>query len=215
MQPKDNLIGRKFARLTVIKFAEVRNSKRRWLCKCDCGKEVTVVGSAMRSGNTKSCGCLDIEKIIQRNTKHGGHGTPEYATWQHILARCSNPRNKNYHHYGGRGIKVCERWRGSFGNFLKDMGARPTAKHTIERIDNNKGYNPKNCCWATMTEQARNRRNSIKIPHKGKLQCVTAVAEDLGISEYTLRNRVYYYGWSAERAISEPVHSRKAGRHSK
>lgn len=163
------LTDQKFNRLYVIERLE--NNKRnqtQWLCQCDCGNIVKVEGFSLKSGHTKSCGCLQKEaaikvgKIMQHGHNKNGKMTRIYKTWDSMRDRCNNPKHKAYKYYGGRGIMVCKRWD-KFGNFLADMGERPEGL-TIERKNNNKGYFPDNCIWATRKEQARNSHHT-KLNH--------------------------------------------------
>ena len=160
--------GKSFGRLTVLSRAKSKpNGDAVWVCKCSCGKELSVLGRGLRSGASLSCGCLRIENAIKVSTKHGhassGKNTREYKSWAAMRVRCGNPSHRNFKDYGGRGIKVCERWADSFENFLADMGQRPP-RHSLDRINVNGGYEPDNCRWADAKTQANNtRRNLVRI----------------------------------------------------
>jgi len=152
-----NLVGQKFERLTVI--GRAGTNKHRcvlWKCLCDCGNFTLVISSRLRAGHTKSCGCLCKEKASERMKIHGMGGTPTYNTWSCMVNRCNNPDNIGYSYYGGRGITVCKRWL-KFEDFFEDMGIKPKGL-TIERKDNELGYFKENCCWATMSDQSKNKR---------------------------------------------------------
>ncbi len=143
-----------------------------------------------------------------RNYRHGhkpqSGASPEYVAWNGMRARCHNPSNPNYARYGARGIRVCEAWRNSFETFLSDMGRKPSTKHSIERINNNGNYEPSNCRWATATEQANNRRSSRVIKFNEEEKTLAEWSRLSGVSVTTIYQRIKY-GWSIERALTQPV----------
>lgn len=145
------------------------------------------------------------------NFKHGGVATPEYRSWSMMKVRCMNPKSRARQNYGGRGITVCERWF-DFANFYADMGPRPSPEHSLDRIDNSKGYELGNCRWATDSEQGRNKRNNSMLTLNGETLCITEWAARTGLKRRTIQARLIY-GWSVERALTEDVMSlSEAGR---
>ena len=160
-----DLTGMTFGRLKVVERVETPPGVRRrsvyWSATCICGKTVVTAGDALREKRTLSCGCYRKQMTGPRVRTHGMTKTVEYRTWFHMRERCEKATHPSYANYGGRGIRVCERWM-SFKNFFADMGRRPSPKHSIDRIDNDGNYEPGNCRWATAKQQMSNQRRSQK-----------------------------------------------------
>lgn len=172
-------------------------------CRCCCGIKKKVAGWDLRSGRSQSCGCLVRERNRVLSTKHGGHGTYEYGIWKGMRSRCYNRSHQDYRLYGGRGIKVCERWS-DFANFLSDVGRCPNPSLSIERIDNDGDYEPGNVRWATAKDQARNRRTNRRLEFRGRSLTLIEWAEVSGVPYDTVRARADR-GWSAEDILTVPV----------
>ncbi len=204
-------IGERFGRLTLVE--RVANGHRgATMCRfvCDCGNTVERRLATIRYGHTRSCGCLVVDFASAVGLKHGearrGRRTPELRAWLAMIARCNNPNDVFYHRYGGRGIRVCDRWRRSFENFLADMGRKPSPEHSIDRKDNDGPYAPENCQWSTPAEQSRNRRTTRMVTHLGRTQCIADWAKELGMSHCCLSERLNR--WSVEDAMTRPVRRR-------
>ncbi|MDX2215526.1 MAG: hypothetical protein SFY66_19840 [Oculatellaceae cyanobacterium bins.114] len=194
----------------VIQESQKADRRRRYiLCKCtDCGKEKEIRLDGLRSGANNKCrGCFMRRLHTTHGCTHNDVVTAEYTAWKNIKKRCNNVRAKEYKNYGGRGIKVCDRWANSFENFLADMGKRPTKNHSIERIDSDGDYSPENCKWATRGEQNRNMRNNRWITFEGETLVLGDWSERLQIPFTTLHYRLKA-GWGVEKALTTPVQHR-------
>lgn len=202
----NDLTGKKFGILTVIKQLDRnKHGHINWLCLCSCGVSKIITGESLKSGGTVSCGCY-IKKLLKNlNTKHGdsrrGSVTVEYTTWVQMIARCYNSKNKRYVNYNNRGVTVCEEWKNSFSNFLKDMGRRPSKDHSLDRIDNDGNYCKENCRWATEEIQQKNKTNNHWIEYDGKRMVLQDWAKELDASHSNILrmlktksfNEVYIY----------------------
>lgn len=210
MSKRLNLVGQKYNRLLVIEFAFVRREKTYWKCLCDCGTEKIIAGCSLRSGRTKSCGCLNLEG---NRMTHGMCGTKFYNTWLNMRQRCNNPKSTKYKIYGERGITVCDRWMKSFENFRDDMlskylihskkyGEKNT---TLDREDNMGNYTPQNCRFATNKVQSENRRSNSLLTYQGKTMNITQWAKYLNISCSALSARILKGNWEIEKALTTPI----------
>lgn len=177
-----DIVGQKFGKLTAIKYVgKDKWSAALWKCVCECGEKTTARGTSLRTGRTKSCGCL--------HQPHGLRYHPLYGVWLNMVQRCTNKDHTDYVDYGGRGITVCDRWM-VLENFIADMGSSFKKGLTLDRIDNDKGYWPDNCRWATMKEQSNNHRNNKYIEWNGKQYTIAELADKLGMNYSTIKNRV-------------------------
>lgn len=202
--------GQRFGMLVVRKLAGLKPT--RWYCVCDCGGSASPSAGALQSGNSRSCGCRKRDVLGESTTKHGLAGTRVHRIWKAMNTRCTNPNASGYENYGGRGITVCERWR-KFENFFADMGQPPEGT-SIERRDNERGYEPDNCYWATRLEQNRNARSNVNLTVHGRTQCVAAWAKENGIAKETVRQRLKR-GWPVEVACTKPPRPMKPYRGTK
>lgn len=185
-----DIAGHKYGYLTVVDRACYnRHHQRLWLCRCDCGATLVVLGGSLRTGNTVSCGCYNLSSFIARITRHGesrrSDRSPTYAVWIAMRDRCLNEHATHWPSYGGRGIGICQRWLDSYEAFLSDMGQRPTGL-TIDRIDPDGDYEPDNCRWATRKEQQRNRRITRSLTICGETIPVVSACEIYGIKSNTV-----------------------------
>lgn len=207
MHPATDMTGQRFGRLLVItrdgskQFLRYRLAA--WSCRCDCGALVTLAGAYLRNGTTRSCGCLSRELTSKRASTHGMCKSQEYRIWLSMKARCSSPICNGYKNYGGRGIKVCDRWALSFENFYEDMGIRLSAQHSLDRIDVNGDYEPGNVVWATMKQQNRHRRYNRVLTVFGETRLLVEWLEQFPINRGTFDTRIRA-GWPIETALTTP-----------
>lgn len=196
-----DLTGQKFGRLTVLELSHKQNGHIFWLCRCDCGELKTAMGGNLKRGHVKSCGCFLRQVSSARLKTHGMSRTSEYSIWDGMKARCQNVQNTAYPNYGGRGITVCERWQ-TFENFYADMGSRPSEKHSVDRRDNDRGYEPDNCYWATPTEQLNNTRVNIAVEYEGvAYPSMVLLCRALGIDDADFRQYYRRRGLSVEESV--------------
>lgn len=210
-----DLSGKRFGRLVVIKRTgtKVRNKQKRplWSCMCDCGKKIETMGESLRNGHTRSCGCLALDKLKERATKHGMVKSHFWLKWYSMRQRCNNKYSSTYYKYGARGVKVIPRWE-TFENFRDDMyesyllhskeyGEKET---TLDRIDLG-NYEKNNCRWATNSEQAKNKRYNSFVEYKGKKMTCSDWAKETGIMENTIWQRLHTLKWSVEKALTTPT----------
>lgn len=180
--------------------------------KCSCGKEFITRIESVINLRTNSCGCQTKQLASKVRTIHGGSTggkkTPEYNSWQAMYARCYNSKHQNYHRYQQLGITICDEWKNSFVNFIKDMGLKPSPTHTLDRIDNTKGYYKENCRWATPTEQARNKRDTHFVEYNGETKSIAEWGDVLGVNFRVLYRRIIHLKWDVEKAFTTPINQK-------
>ena len=212
----DDLTGKRFGKLTVIEYAYTKNKARHWKCLCDCGNYSYPVSNSLSMGHTKSCGCLNYEPT---STTHGlSKKSALYFVWKELRHRCSNKNHKSYANYGGRGIRVCKEWENFkvFYDWAIENGYKEETlengknKLTIDRIDVNGNYEPTNCRFITNKEQARNKRNNVKVIYNGEEELLFDLCERFNIDYSLVYNRVKVYKWDIEKALTEPKRSNNA-----
>lgn len=202
-----NLEGNRYGRLVAKEFIGNKKHNSLWLCKCDCGNERVVYYSNLIRGNTKSCGCIFNEKY----EIHGMKNTKLYRVWANIKARCYYEKCIDYKDYGARGIAMCDKWKNSFIAFHNWAYANgydenaPKWQCTIERTDVNGNYEPSNCSWVTIKEQANNKTNNVYITYKGETKTLAIWAEELDLPYKTLYSRLKYRKWSVEDAFEKQI----------
>jgi len=192
--------GQKFNHLTLIR--RIKGSE--WLCRCDCGKELSVKSRGFARENKPQKSCMECYK--KRRILHGMTNTKEFFAWRGILSRCRTVTDEAYSNYGARGITVCDRWL-EFKNFFEDMGFAPTKKHSIDRIDNNKGYYKENCRWATQKVQANNTRKTIFIEHNGVKKSLSEWCDELSLRRMGVYLRIHR-GMNPLEALTKPFQIR-------
>lgn len=191
-----DITGRRFGRLTALYKLHNTKGRTKWLCICECGNLAEVIVNSLMRGLTKSCGCLNRERVV----KHGKSNTKIYNAWRHITQRCYNKNCKSFKHYGKRGITMCDEWLHDFMAFYNwSMANGYDNSLTIDRIDVNGNYEPNNCRLVDMKQQERNKRNNRKFTYNGETHCITERCEILGINYRTFKSRFYKYGWTIEK----------------
>lgn len=205
-------LGQKYGLLTVVEFPKT-GSFSKYIC--DCGSEVWKRTTNVVKGITSSCGTCGYQKKVAAkvNTIHGctSNGTRqrEYIAWSSMFERCNNPNCKDYHNYGGRGIRICSRWSDSFIDFLSDMGPKPTSKHSLDRFPNKNGdYEPGNCRWATQIQQTNNIRKNRILVLNGESHTMSEWSRKIGLGVASLWHRITKLGWDDERVLTEKVRGR-------
>lgn len=210
--PVKDITGQSFGRLRALKFAGMKGRHAAWECSCECGGTITSLATNLKTGKTRSCGCLLQESrslIGQSNRTHGGHSSPTYISYHAMLQRCYNPKQKSFSNYGGRGIAVCERWKESYECFLLDMGERPK-KASLERRNVDGNYEPENCCWADVVQQNNNMRSTKRYSFNGRSMTIAQWARELSWPDTVLRKRVKAMGF--ESAVTSNYQPRSSGR---
>ena len=189
-----DLTGKQYGVLTVLCYAGKVYKHSGWYCLCCCGTITKVSSNNLRRGYTKSCGCSSKEWTNVNRIKHEFLNSPEYRAWSSAKNRCYNKNNPSYKNYGGRGIRMCDRWNKSFINFIEDMGFKPGAEYSIERIDNDGDYSTENCKWVVIKDQVRNRRNTLLCNYRGNVIPLAEACENENIKYSIAYSNIYTKG---------------------
>lgn len=186
--PRVNLVGRRYGKLIVLSY----DADSHWICACDCGGDSRVSTANLNRGDTKSCGCIRNHASSVRNTKHGLYGTKEYRAWTGIKRRCCEPNHPSYKDYGAKGVRLWEGWMNDPKAFCDHIGKAPSLRHSVDRIDNSRGYEPGNVRWATKWEQGNNKTNNRWVVFQGRemtlAQLARYVADECGITAASFRD---------------------------
>ena len=197
-------VGDKFSELTLVEFLpKSKTNRTSWLCMCSCGNPHTTDSTRLTKGLSKTCRpCSDIKSGESRRCDHRDKlKSKEYRAWSGMKNRCNNPKYELFHRYGGRGIEVCYSWKISFESFINDMGEAPSKSHSLDRIDNDKGYSKQNCRWTTSVTQGNNRSDNVMLTYNNKTQTIAQWCKELSLSYEMVRARLKR-GHSVEVALS-------------
>lgn len=214
---KLDLLNQRFGKLVVVAPSKPKNNETMWECKCDCGNITIVSTSNLRANRILSCGCLKLQRLLERSTTHNQRHTHLYEVWKSLRQRCNNPKHASYYNYGGRGIAVCDEWNKSFQAFYDWSYANGYStenqkdeklKLTIDRINNDGNYEPSNCRWVDRKTQARNMRTTKFITFKGQTKSIPEWCELYGINRNSFDVRIKC-GWSIEDALTKPIKKKK------
>ncbi len=196
--------GKRYTRLLVLEHVgSDKHHNKIYKCQCDCGQLKNVNGNDLRTGNTKSCGCLGREQSAARLIKHGLTESPEYFAWQALKNRCYREKDDHFHRYGGRGITVCDEWKNDFSAFYEHVGPRTSPLHSIHRLENDKGYEPGNVIWATKEEQCNLRSTNHFIEYNGVKKTIQQWSREIGLGAGTIWYRLNQ-GWNVKLALETP-----------
>ena len=211
----DDLTGRVFGRLTACEFLGRKNHSSLWKCRCECGTITETTRTALVGGTAKSCGCYRADRMAKLQYKHGQCGgvkrtnrPPEYKAWIGVKQRCTNPNNKDWWRYGAQGIKIAPEWVSDFNAFFEYIGPRPSARHSVDRIDSTGDYAPGNVRWADWHEQANNRKNNRLVCWNGRMLTMKQAAAEAGMPYKSIKGRVQN-GWDVMKALTTPLNMNK------
>lgn len=204
-----DLTGQRFGRLVVIEQYKSLNGHTRWLCQCDCGEKTIVHGNSLKSGNTKSCGCISLENKQSYGT-HKMSKTAIFHVWLTMKQRCNNPNSKSFNQYGARGISVCKEWEDDFSSFYEWSIANGYKENlTIDRIDNDGNYEPSNCRWVDHFVQANNKRNNVFYEINGEKKTLAQWCREYGMDYSVVSQRIHKLNYDIERALTTPIKRQK------